>query len=45
MKETRQQLLDEPVAVAHIEKTLEQFQILKQNLEKTQLANTKFYNR
>jgi len=34
VKEIRQQLLDEPVAAAHIEKTLEQFQILKQNLEK-----------
>ena len=45
MKETKQQLLDEPVAVAYIEKTLEWFQILKQNLEKTQLANAKFYNR
>jgi len=45
VKKTGQQPLDEPVATAHAEKTLEQFQILKQNLEKAQLANAKFYNR
>jgi len=45
VKKTGQQPLDEPVATAHAEKILEQFQILKQNLEKAQLANTKFYNR
>jgi len=45
VKETGEQLLDKPTATAHMEEILEQFQILKQNLEKAQLANTKFYNR